>query len=110
MEDVQIFSDGDSLPFILIENKADLLPPNERNNISSLKGFANANKFIGSFRTSAKTGLNISESMDYLIKNIIKRLSKMNESNNPDLNSISIDPDKHVLNETFRGKKSGGCC
>ena len=48
--------------------------------------------------------------MDYLIKNIIKRLSKINESNSPDINSISIDPDKHVLNETFRGKKSGGCC
>lgn len=110
MEDVQTFSDGESLPFILIENKADLLPPNEMNDIASLKGFASANKFIGSFRTSAKTGLNISESMDFLIKNIIKRLSKLNETNSPDLNSISIDPDKHVLNETFRGKKGGGCC
>ena len=48
--------------------------------------------------------------MDYLVKNIIKRLSKINESNSPDINSISIDPDKHVLNETFRGKKGGGCC
>ena len=48
--------------------------------------------------------------MDYLIKNIINRLSKENENNSPDLNSISIDPDKHILNETFRGKQKNGCC
>ena len=75
-----------------------------------LKGFANSNNFTASFRTSAKTGLNINESMDYLIKNIINRLAKSNESFNPDKNSISIDPDKHLLNDTFRAKPKGGCC
>ena len=48
--------------------------------------------------------------MDYLIKNVINRLSKENERYNPDANSISIDPDKHILNDTFRAKPKSGCC
>ena len=28
----------------------------------------------------------------------------------PDNNSISIDPDKHLINESFRAKPKTGCC
>ncbi len=93
-----------------MENKADLLPPNERKNDSDLKSFANSNKFTESFRTSAKTGLNINESMDFLIKNIIMRLSKVHGEMNPDVNLISIDPEKHAKNENLRQKPKTGCC
>jgi len=94
----------------LVENKSDLLTESERKNMVELKGFANSNNFTGSFRTSAKTGLNINESMDYLIKNIINRLAKTNEGFNPDKSSISIDPDKYALNDTFRARPKSGCC
>ena len=47
--------------------------------------------------------------MDYLIKNIISRLSNLNKDF-PDNNSISIDPDKHLINESFRAKPKTGCC
>ena len=74
---IEIFSDGKPLPMTLIENKADLLPENERNNTSDLKEFAKSNNFIAGYKTSAKTGLNINESMDFLVKNVIKRLSQI---------------------------------
>ena len=61
VDDVESFKDGKPLPTILIENKADLLPENEKDNIENLKAFANSNNFTASFRTSAKTGLNITE-------------------------------------------------
>ena len=109
VDDVESFKDGKPLPTILIENKADLLPENERNNIENLKSFAKSNNFTAAFRTSAKTGLNITESMDFLIKNIISRLKKIH-SDFPDNNSISIDPDKRLINKSFRGKPKTGCC
>ena len=80
------------------------------NNTENLTKFSNDNDFTGCFRTSAKTGLNIAESMDFLIKNIINRLSKANEAMNPDKDSICIDPDKHILNQNIRTKPKSGCC
>ena len=109
VDDVESFKDGKPLPTILIENKADLLPEKERDNIKNLKSFAKSNNFTAAFRTSAKTGLNITESMDFLIRNIISRLKKIH-SDFPDNNSISIDPDKRLINNSFRGKSKTGCC
>ena len=109
VDDVESFKDGKPLPTILIENKADLLPENERNNIENLKSFAKSNNFTAAFRTSAKTGLNITESMDFLIRNIISRLKKIH-SDFPDNNSISIDPDKYLIKESCRGRPIIGCC
>ena len=47
--------------------------------------------------------------MDFLITNIISRLKKIH-SDFPDNNSISIDPDKRLINNSFRGKSKTGCC
>jgi len=47
--------------------------------------------------------------MDFLITNIISRLKKIH-SDFPDNNSISIDPDKRLINKSFRGKPKTGCC
>ena len=95
------------MPSILVENKADLLPENERNNTKDLKEFANTNNFTESFRTSAKTGLNINESMDFLIQNILSRLSKIHNELSPDDNSISISPETHL---EVRKPQNKGCC
>ena len=48
-----------------------------QDNNQELREFAINNEFCGYFRTSAKTGFNISESMELLIRNIIKRLEDM---------------------------------
>ena len=69
------------MPCLLVENKADLLENGEEED-PSLQEFAQNNEFCGCFRTSAKTGLNISESMEFLIKAIIKRMEDMSSKGN----------------------------
>ena len=61
------FNEEGPIPAILVENKVDLLDPEEAENMENLKKFAQDNNFNGCFRSSAKTGQNISESMEYLI-------------------------------------------
>ena len=102
------------MPCLLVENKVDLLDETDLEN-SELQEFAQKNDFCGSFRTSAKTGVNISESMEYLIKAIIKRMedmqSKGNEVFTTERKSVALDPEKHSPQAAAKRKKdSGGCC
>ena len=62
------------MPCILVENKADLLKEDNPERDDKLEEFGVINGFCSTFRTSAKTGLNINESIEYLILNIIRRL------------------------------------
>ena len=115
MDEVTTFIDGGSLPCLLVENKADLLEGGEQENYEELKEFAKEGEFCGFFRTSAKTGLNINESMEYLIKNIIKRFedAKQNpneaiiEGNNKGGNNKKLNREKH---NSKAQKDKGGCC
>ena len=84
-------------------------------NDQTLQSFAQTNEFCGCFRTSAKTGVNISESMEYLIKNIIKRMEdfaqKGNEVFTTERKSVALDPQKHNEAATNQRKKNKyGCC
>ncbi len=88
---------------------------NPEDDITSLEEFAKENQFSGCFRTSAKTGLNVNESMEFLIKNIIKRMedmsSKGNEVFTTERKSVALDPEKHNQTATTKRKKdNGGCC
>ena len=60
------FLDGGKIPCLLIENKLDLVDEQNLNN-PGLEEFEKNREFCGSFKTSAKTGVNIAESMEYLI-------------------------------------------
>jgi small GTP-binding protein len=71
------FMDGSELPSVLIENKCDLLSEKEITSEEALKEFAKNNKFINCFRTSAKDNLNIKESIEFLINQIIKRMDSI---------------------------------
>ena len=111
VDESEKFLDGKNVPCVLVENKVDLLPQNEANNLVSLKGFANANNFLASFRTSAKTGYNINESMSYLIENILQRLSTITSKDfTTDRNSVTLDPSKHENVDNLRAQQKGGCC
>ena len=103
------------MPSILVQNKVDLLPEEEQDNDEELKKFSEDNGFNGYFRTSAKTGKNIDESMSFLIKEIIKKLEELNLKGNEELNkdrgSVALDPEKH--NKEFdqkRKNENAGCC
>lgn len=112
MDESATFMDKGKLPCVLVENKADLLE-GENTDDEKLKEFAKENGFDGVFKTSAKTGLNINESMECLILNIIKRMedmqSKGSEVFNAERKVVTLDPEKH--NEaTQKRKKNDGCC
>ena len=53
VDEVASFLDGEKIPCLLVENKAELVNFEED---PSLQEFAKSNKFCGCFRTSAKTG------------------------------------------------------
>ena len=109
------FYDDGKIPAILVDNKWDPLPPDEEGNVENLKRTSEELGFNGCFRTSAKTGKNIAESMVFLIVEIIKRmediLSKGIEVVN-DRKSVTLDPDKHNKEADKKRKNGGGggCC
>ncbi len=96
------FFDGDLLPCLLIENKVDLVPQDQIKNDSELKDFSEKQKFIGCFRSSAKMGININESMELLIKNIVERLSLSSDE------VLDKDRKSIVLENPDNNKKYGG--
>ena len=107
------FLDGTNIPAILIRNKIDLLE-NENNNDDEekMKKFCEEHSFLRCFKTSAKTGTNIEESMNFLISTIIDKIEKLIErGSNPfikDRQSIVINPTKHT--ENSKDINTLGCC
>ena len=113
VDEVASFVDGGKLPCLLVENKADLLEVDNPGESSDLKSFAESNGFCGSFRTSAKTNLNVNESMQFLINNIIQRMeavqSKGNEVFSAERKNVNLDPVKHNESGQKRKQKKD-CC
>ena len=99
----------------MVENKVDLLDDGALED-AELQEFAKNGEFCGCFRTSAKTGTNIAESMEFLIKTIIKRMEDMASKGNEEVftterKSVALDPEKHSPQAAAKRKKdSGGCC
>ena len=106
------FLDGTNIPSILIRNKVDLLE-NENNNDEEdkMKEFCEKNQFLRCFRTSAKTGTNIEEAMNFLISTIIDKMEKITTSgSNPfekDRKSLVLQSSKHKDNNK---ENNQGCC
>ena len=107
------FLDGTNIPSILIRNKIDLLE-NEDNNDDEeqMKEFCEKNKFLRCFKTSAKTGTNIDEAMNFLISVIIDKMEALVQSgSNPfekDRKSMVLQSSKH--SENSRENNGMGCC
>ena len=70
------FVDGQKLPFILIQNKIDLIKDKmELEDIENdTKKIGENNEFIKYFMSSVKENINIDNAMEYLIGNIVDRL------------------------------------
>ena len=114
MDEVAAFLDGDKIPSLLVENKADLL--DEYKEDHNLEEFVKNYEFCGGFRTSAKTGSNVSESMEFLIKNIIKRMEDMKEKNGSEVFSsgrqtvsLSYEKEKQVIDCSGKKRKNRFC-
>ena len=107
------FLDGTNIPSILIRNKIDLLE-NEDNNDDEeqMKEFCEKNKFLRCFKTSAKTGTNIEEAMNFLISNIIDRMDKIAQSgSNPfEKQRESLVLQKSKNSDNNKDNNMNGCC
>ena len=112
LDDTETFADGGKLPNILVENKADLIEDGEgeASDSKKLEEFSKNNGFDGCFRTSAKTNLNIDNTIEKLMSIIVSRLTAVSEKeNNVDKKCLLIDPENHSEKDKYRTKQ-GGCC
>ena len=113
VNDESAFIDGDKLPFILIQNKIDLIKDNEEylNFITNeTKKMAEDKEYIGYYMTSVKENINVEEPINFLIDNIVDRLDKFScEGNNNFLKSKRKETYKLEANGR-KDKKEGGCC
>ena len=111
LDENELFLDKKPMPNMLIQNKIDLIPENEAQDMTKLESFSKENKFDCCFKTSAKTGFNIEKSMDTLIEIIVKRLDEYTSKEVIDLNrkTVAIDPENHSEKDKYRTKQAG-CC
>ena len=76
-----------------------------------MKEFCEKNQFLRCFITSAKTGTNIEEAMNFLISTIIDKMEKITTSgSNPfekDRKSLVLQSSKHKDNNK---ENNQGCC
>jgi len=97
------------IPCILIESKCDLL---ENKDIieheKEIKELVEKNKFIRSFLISSKNMININESMDFLINEIIKKMELMSEKGIPyfiDEKEELLEKEREKEKEKLKQKK-----
>ena len=90
VEDECIFTDGGAIPFLLLRNKVDMIENEEEKQKleEETKNFSDENEFIKSFLTSAKDNINVTESLDFLLEHIIKRLNDYLKQGKEDINNI----------------------
>ena len=107
------FIDGNPIPILLIQNKIDLVDKDNLKNDEEISKFTETNKFINYFRTSCKDGININESMDYLLSTIIDKLTQYSTVNNTpfdDENRNSIAYENPLAKSQLLLAKQNKCC
>jgi len=112
--DESAFIDGDKLPFILIQNKIDLLEGDKdylNNAMNESQKLVDNGEFIGYFMTSVKENINIDEPIKFLIDNIIDRLDKFHSSGNREFIESKVRNTYRLENNNIKDKnKKDGCC
>ena len=99
------FIDDSNIPAILIND-------NDNDDENMIKEFCEKNKFLRCFKTSAKTGTNIEEAMNFLISNIIDRMDKIAQSgSNPfEKQRESLVLQKSKNSDNNKDNNMNGCC
>lgn len=85
----------------------------EEDNTAELKEFADKNGYVGCFRASAKTGKNINDAMEFLIKAIVQRMEGVNNGDGKevfttDRKSVVLDKQNHSAKTDKKNKDN--CC
>ena len=100
----------ENIPKIIVENKCDLLgdESNYDNDINSLRLFSKELGCKNYFRTSAKLGYNIDDSVEFLINEIIKDLKENYLEDNQEQNNNKKLTNKN--NKKNNNDKNMKCC
>ena len=114
IDDNTKFIDETPLPIVLVQNKIDLVNPEElEKDEEELKKFVDDNGFLTFTRTSCKKNQNVNETMDYLLANIIDRLEEYHKKENIPIDnkrtSIAIQKPS-VSTESLLSSKKNFCC
>ena len=115
IDDNTTFVDQTPLPITLVQNKIDLVDPeNLDKDEEELKKFVEENRFLTFSRTSCKNKQNINETMDHLLSNIIDRLEEYHKKNNLPMDdnkrtSIVIQ-NPSTSTESLLNSKKSFCC
>ena len=48
--------------------------------------------------------------MSFLIENIIERMSKVSYKESTERKTLTLDPEKHENNDSYRQQQKSGCC
>lgn len=115
LDDNSKFVDETPIPTLLVQNKIDLVDPqNLEKDEDDLRKFVNDNGFLSFVRTSCKNKQNVKESMDYLLGIVIDKLEEYHKINNIPLDGnkrISIvDQNPNISKESNLGDKNSFCC
>jgi len=106
------FIDGGKIPFILVQNKVDLIENRENFNKieNDTKKISEDNNFNKYFMTSVKKNINVEESMIFLIEKIIEKLEECASNGNIVFNDQKIKNTIKIDNHRERKKENTRCC
>ena len=104
------FIDGGKLPFVLVQNKVDLIESREEFEKieNETKNVCEMNNFEKYFMTSVKQSVNVEEAMSFLIDKIIERLEKHAEDGNIIFNDQKKRETIRIRNSNVNDKQA--CC
>ena len=108
------FVDDEKIPFILIGNKFDLIDEEEKDNVDKrTKEISENYGFLNYFLASAKEGINIDESMKYIVEYIIERMNRFCNENKVEFgqkrkDSVRLKIENH--NTPIRKNERNRCC
>ena len=105
------FIDGNDLPFVLVQNKIDLIETREVfvDIENKTKAICEYNKFEKFFMTSVKQNVNVEETMSFLIDKIVERLEKYASKGNIVFNEQK-NRDTIRLRNSSGNNKNNNCC
>ena len=105
------FLDGGKLPFVLVQNKVDLIESREEfeNIENETKKISEFNNYENYFMTSVKQSVNVEEAMTFLIDKIIERLEKYASTGNIIFNEQKARDTIRIRNSSVAAIKSS-CC
>ena len=113
MNKESVFVDGEKLPFVLVQNKIDLIE--EKKDLDEIenktKELSEENEFVKYYLTSVKENVNVEETMNYLIGNIIDRLEEKKKNGGEVFNDQRRRSNITLRETSSKGKdKKNSCC